>query len=146
MAKITARIATSPTAGSRSRSCSADSRARRRRALAGALTAVPPTPGTSTRNRLDLPERGAQDPVLGQLGARDLVGDDAPVEDVDAVAVRQLLVLARVPDEAPPLGRVPRDVAVQLALGADVDPLHRVVEQHDPGAPGERPGDQRLLL
>src|SRR3954469_21785147 len=133
-------MATSPRAGRRSRRRSAESSTR------GPLAAGPLTSGTSRRNRLGLPERGAQDTVLGQLGARDLVGDDAAVEDVDAVAVRQLLVLARVPDEAPPLGRVPCHVAVELALGADVHAPHRVVEQDDPRGPGERAGDQRLLL
>src|SRR5690606_19244181 len=95
---------------------------------------------------LVLGERGGDDPFLGDLVAGELGHHPPGAEDVDAVAVRHLGVLAGVPDDAAALGRLLPDEAVQVRLGVHVDTAERVVEQDQVGAGGEGPGDEHLLL
>src|SRR6185312_15064753 len=141
-AKMTATIAASARAGSRMRSCPEPRRHGRR---AGA---VPAGVGSAASERIGaaLAEGGADHPLLADRAARDLVGNAAAIEDVDAVAIDELVVLGRVPDEAAAALRLAPDMLVELALGADIDAAQRVVEQHDLGLAGEGARDQRLLL
>src|SRR6185437_14744417 len=96
-AKMTATIAASARAGSRMRSCPEP---RRRGRWAGVTPAVGFGRAASERIGAALAEGGADHPLLAERAARDLVGDAAAIEDVDAVAIDELVVLRGVPDEA----------------------------------------------
>src|SRR5450755_1704244 len=75
------------------------------------------------------------------------VGDDAAVlEDVDVVAVLELLGLGGVPEESAAAARLLAEQVVDLELGADVDAAHRIVHEDDPCVRAQRAGEQRLLL
>src|SRR5690349_12991459 len=103
---------------------------------AGAGPAAGAVAASSGGKRVGLGEGGLEHPLLAQGGVVDLGGDAAAVEDVDAVAVVQLLGLGRVEQDALAGLGLGADAAEQLALGADVDPAHRVVEQEDVGPAG----------
>src|SRR5687767_9866736 len=60
------------------------------------------------------------------------VGDDPSIaEDVDMVAMCKFVDLRRVPHEHPPLVRLAADQAVDLPLGADINPAHGIVHEND---------------
>src|SRR6478736_5059876 len=76
-----------------------------------------------------LQEGGLNYPFLGQFVPTE-IGDDATVlEDVDMVAIVELLGLGRIPDEGAAVIRLLAYEVVDLELGADVDAAHWIVHQ-----------------
>src|SRR6185295_1740204 len=72
-------------------------------------------------------EGGLDDLLLRQLAAAE-IGDDAAVaEDVDVIAVIELLRFGGVPQERPAGASLGADEVVDLELGREIDAAHGIV-------------------
>ena len=87
------------------------------------------------------------DPLLGRVGAGDLGGDAALVQDEDPVGHREDLGQVARDEDDPEAGRGELgDDPVDLDLGADVDAAGRFVEDQQARLRGQPLGQDDLLL
>src|SRR5690349_5387976 len=88
-----------------------------------------------------------QDFFLARAGRGQLAGDQPLPHDEHPVGQAEHLRQVRGDDDdGEPFGRQVADDGVDLALGAHVDALCRLVEEQHLGVRGEPPGQQHLLL
>src|SRR5437868_6867040 len=91
-------------------------------------------------------ERGLDDFLLRHFAALEVRDDPAVAQDIDVIAVLELIGLGGVPEEGPAASRLFAQQIVDLELGAYVDAAHRIVHQDDAGVGPERAREQGLLL
>src|SRR6266849_7616036 len=75
-------------------------------------------------------ERARDDVVLRDLGVTQLAQDTPLVNDRDAVAATDQLVIVRAVEQdcSAPVGELAQQL-IDLLLGSDIDPARRIVEQ-----------------
>src|SRR4029077_8647510 len=91
-------------------------------------------------------ERRVDHLLLIEFVARELSDDCAIAKFESAVAVLQLVDLGRIPKEGAAPLRLGADQVIDFKLGVEIDAAHRIVHQHDARVGSERAREQRLLL